>query len=407
MINLRDVDQVIIDRVAIARAKVVSSETFFGHLLFSTEQSFAAVDTACTDGQSIWFDPAYVERTGGPELVSTYLHEVLHIALGHCERRGGRDPLDWNIACDHVVNLTLKDGGYVILPGDYCDEAYRGLSAEDIYLRLHQTKPSQPQGGQGQSSPDPADRMIPGFAPRTGQIIDPFNHGTGGKLSDRQVRELGARNEKELFQAANLAKSVGDLPDTFAEIIDGRRKNTNFDWEERLRRFVGGCIPFDQSFARPDRRFLPDDIWLPGNICEDFPEIAIGIDVSGSVSPAELQAFAAETNRIFEDFGFSKLHVIYCNKQVVQVDSFETGDTITFDAPIGGGTSFAPVFRWINENAPDVKAVIYFTDLKSHDYGKPDDYDVFWAIASHAWVDDYHGGGFAPFGEVCKIEVAA
>jgi predicted metal-dependent peptidase len=41
-------------------------------------------------------------------------HEIDHAAKKHCLRRGSRDPLAWNVACDYSNNLFLKDCGFKI-----------------------------------------------------------------------------------------------------------------------------------------------------------------------------------------------------------------------------------------------------------------------------------------------------
>ena len=64
-------------------------------------------------------------------------HEVLHAGLCHSSRRNGRDAYLWNVACDFVINdwlVTMQVG--TPPPGLLFDEALRGWSADDIYLRL-------------------------------------------------------------------------------------------------------------------------------------------------------------------------------------------------------------------------------------------------------------------------------
>src|SRR5215469_3045105 len=65
--------------------------------------------TAWTDGVKLGFNPDYVRTLPFPVRVTLVAHEVLHPALLHIYRREGRDPLQWNIACDKVVNRILLD----------------------------------------------------------------------------------------------------------------------------------------------------------------------------------------------------------------------------------------------------------------------------------------------------------
>ncbi|MEV6300718.1 hypothetical protein AB0M02_15020 [Actinoplanes sp. NPDC051861] len=64
-------------------------------------------------------------------------HELLHVALRHHDRVGGRDPYLWNVACDYVINGWLVEMGVGVLPdGTLHDPELRGFSAEQVYDRL-------------------------------------------------------------------------------------------------------------------------------------------------------------------------------------------------------------------------------------------------------------------------------
>ncbi|GAA2398363.1 hypothetical protein GCM10010404_65130 [Nonomuraea africana] len=64
-------------------------------------------------------------------------HEMLHAALRHGERIGGRDPFVWNVACDYVINGWLVEMGVGEMPeGLLHDPSLAGLSAEAVYDRI-------------------------------------------------------------------------------------------------------------------------------------------------------------------------------------------------------------------------------------------------------------------------------
>lgn len=64
-------------------------------------------------------------------------HEILHAALRHDTRTGGRDPWLWNVAADLVINGWLVEMGVGELPeGGLYDPALRGWSAEEVYERI-------------------------------------------------------------------------------------------------------------------------------------------------------------------------------------------------------------------------------------------------------------------------------
>ncbi|GGN05412.1 hypothetical protein FHR83_001402 [Actinoplanes campanulatus] len=55
-------------------------------------------------------------------------HELLHVALRHADRVGGRDPYLWNVACDFVINGWLVEMGVGVMP----DGTLRGQGAGDM-----------------------------------------------------------------------------------------------------------------------------------------------------------------------------------------------------------------------------------------------------------------------------------
>lgn len=64
-------------------------------------------------------------------------HEMLHAALRHGERCGGRDPYLFNVAADYVINAWLIEMDVGEMPaGLLHDPELQGLSAEEVYDRI-------------------------------------------------------------------------------------------------------------------------------------------------------------------------------------------------------------------------------------------------------------------------------
>lgn len=106
------------------------------------------IPTACTNGNAIMYNPAFFEQyeMRMKQVAFVFAHEVEHIVRRHIQRRGGRDPHLWNVACDHDINLSLIDMG-LEYPTDaegnfigLADRRFRGMSAERIYNILKQEK---------------------------------------------------------------------------------------------------------------------------------------------------------------------------------------------------------------------------------------------------------------------------
>jgi len=96
------------------------------------------VKTACTNGTSVKFSPLFTALLSSRELIGVFLHELLHVALGHHVRRGNRNAQRWNIACDYVVNRVLHAAGIALPEGALINPEFDELSEEEIYVLLKQ-----------------------------------------------------------------------------------------------------------------------------------------------------------------------------------------------------------------------------------------------------------------------------
>jgi len=76
-----------------------------------------SLPTMATDGCRIVYNPTFVDQLKSAELEGVLAHEVLHCALGHQCRRGGRDPGLWNEAADLAINPILPAKGSRCRPG--------------------------------------------------------------------------------------------------------------------------------------------------------------------------------------------------------------------------------------------------------------------------------------------------
>lgn len=146
-------------RMLKSRTALVIEQPFFGTLaMHLVVRQSTACTTMATDGKSLWYNPAFLDRPENtPEVIRfIWAHEVMHCALGHHTRRVARDPIIWNVACDHVVNLILQKAGFTIPPNRYCDAAYEGLTAEQVYRILTQPQQQDDQDEDDQQDPQDA-----------------------------------------------------------------------------------------------------------------------------------------------------------------------------------------------------------------------------------------------------------
>lgn len=98
----------------------------------SWDISIAAVSAAAGE---IYLNP--LRKLSVPQWRFVLAHEMLHAALRHADRAGGRDAYLWNVAADYVINGWLVEMGVGEAPeGLLYDPELAGLSAEAVYDRI-------------------------------------------------------------------------------------------------------------------------------------------------------------------------------------------------------------------------------------------------------------------------------
>jgi predicted metal-dependent peptidase len=384
-------------RIQRARTSLLLDHPFFGSLLFRLKgREAASIETMATDGVSLFYNPAFVMELPAAQLIGVLAHEVLHPALQHHLRRGGRCPDRWNRACDYAINLLVLDAG-LSLPSDLLiDEQYRGMSAEQIYNLLEKEegtngRPAQtPQSTAGPEKDGPSAPVTKGGI---GQVLDaPLAEECFGKTLEQQAADWGVA----VSHAQTISRLAGKLPAGVERSLESGAE-ARVDWRELLRGAWSNTIPSDYSWTRPNRRHIWQGLYLPGVQCEGVGEVAIFVDCSGSINGRQLALFEAEVRSILEGQRPERVHVVYFDTEVHKVDHYESGEPIQLSPLGGGGTDFRPCFNWVEEQGVRPQVLVFLTDL----YGPLPDREptvpVVWAST---------GERIAPFGEVVPLHAA-
>ncbi|MEU4161407.1 hypothetical protein [Actinoplanes sp. NPDC026670] len=205
-------------------------------------------------------------------------HELLHVALRHADRVGGRDPYLWNVACDFVINGWLVEMGVGVLPdGTLHDPAFAGCSAEQVYDRiagdLRRMRKLSTLRGQG------AGDML-------GEPLPWAGRRDGGVDLDEYCRRALLTGF-----AYHQSSGRGLLPSGLVAEIRVLEQPP-VPWDVRLARWFEEFVPLVEpvrTYARPSRRqAATPDIPRPGR---HHPEEAVRrstfgvvVDTSGSMS---------------------------------------------------------------------------------------------------------------------------
>lgn len=334
----------VLRKVSKAKALLILDHPFFGMtvsrrpLIFTTDIPTAGMSSR---GQ-MSLNPTWVEQFTVKKFMFLLAHEALHYMLEHGPRKGTRVHKRWNVACDRVINdILIHEGvGDFIEGGELQDDA-RNLSAEIIYTTL--------EDEDGEDGPGPGG---------IGNDVD-----QGGAMDDAERHEIETQVKLETLAAAKAAKAMGRLPASISRIVD-EMLNVPTPWHEILSQFMLGRVRDGYSWSRPNRRFIGSGLYLPGyDYVPKMGEVVIGVDTSGSIGQRELNEFNAHINRIMDMCNPEKVTVIYCDAQVSHIDEYQPEDyPVALTARGGGGTSFRPVFEYVEENGISPEVVVYLTD---------------------------------------------
>lgn len=363
-------------KLAKAKTSLVLEHPFFGTLAMNMPFHLDyGVPTAATNGSYVKFNPDFIDPLTDEELKFLVAHEVSHPMFEHNYRRYERDPKNWNIAGDHVINHHLVAESIGKMPEG-------GLLDEGLYTA-------------GDGTTDGIYKMLP----------PPEDGGGGGAGGDgwqdcedadgtpQEKEQQAAEKRVQVAQAAQAAKMMGKLSVDMERLV-GEVLNPKVDWRDVLQRFVEKCKTDQRSWARPNRRFIQQGLYIPSRDGEAMGELVVAVDCSGSIGPDELNQFAAEVKTIHEDLKPSKITVMYFDSSISHVDEFTREDELHIEAHGGGGTAFSPIFAKVEEMGIEPVACVVLTDLYCNDFGEQPDYPVLWVS---------NGTSEAPFGEVVMM----
>jgi predicted metal-dependent peptidase len=345
------------------------------------------VPTAATNGRDVMYNPHFVEGLTDPQIRGLQLHEAGHKCYQHLflwQSLYKEDAELANQACDYCINLEIKDldpyGRDIALPeGGLLDEKYRGMDSKQIFELLKEDKANG-----GQSKGEPMDEHM-------------WQDAQGLPEEERQA--LAKEIDNAIRQGAFMAGKQGlGAPRSFLELMQ-----PSIIWQDQLRDYVSSVCSgkSDSTWARPNRRYLSMDLYLPSTISETIGAILLVVDTSGSVSQEALTKAIAEIVGIAENCTPDRIDLLYCDSAVAQHETYFEGDyhsLATSTSPKGfGGTDMGAAFEYAKENKLDPVVCVVITDMYTPWPSEIPPYPVIWV--------DTEGGSIMPsFGSVLRIK---
>ena len=381
-----------------------------------------------TKGEEKQFIETFYREKTMPELTFTCKHEVRHVTNDHVWRGKTFEAGLHNAACDEYINTTIvmehsnpskpmcwfpmgrasvfdpaKEFGFLHFA--YCHFEYLGMTSEQIYLKMLNNKPKgRPVGNHMKKDESDEELNILGYNTERPQ------------LTQAEKDEM-AEWSRHMIDAA-LKSAGGEGPEEAIKMI-AEWKKPKINYLKMIKQRMVSRVKSNRSFRKISRRSSgltyamrkygglsnKSSMILPGKNPTDKVDIVVGFDVSGSISKATLR-------RIFNEIiGICLLYktfrvTLFCWSTRVGNVCVYTEDNIremaNYEVTSTGGTTAACAFEFIEENVPNAKDVIIFTDGMIEDLRNRKDWarkwDTLWVICggSRNWKP--------PFGKAVDMD---
>ncbi len=402
------------DRIIIARVGLLLRHPFFGNM--ATRLRVLAADdwlpTAAVDGRNLYYNTQFFNAMSNKEIEFVVAHEILHMVFDHLGRREERNPMLYNIAADYIVNNTLvrdRIGETPKIVDCFQDFKYDGWSSEEVYDDLFEQ----------------AEKNGEEFLEKLGEMLDEHLDGEGEddndsegdaegedsngndvskrrpKFSEEEMKQIKDEIKENMLSAAQSA-GAGNIPGEVARMIK-ELTEPKMNWRELLRQQIQSTIRNDFTFQRPSRKGWHTGAVLPGMNFSETIDIAVSLDMSGSIGNDQAQDFLSEIKGIMEEYKDYNIKLWCFDTKVYNEQDFSADggdDLLDYEIVGGGGTDFMCNWDYMKENNIVPKKFIMFTDGYAwNSWGDEDYCDTVFVIHSH------HDKNIqAPFGQTALYD---
>ena len=406
----------VMDRIITARIGLLLRHPFFGNM--ATRLRIIAADewlgTAAVDGRNLYYNTQFFNAMNNKEIEFVVAHEILHMVFDHMGRREDRDPMIYNISADYIVNNTLVRDRIGTIPSIvqcYQDFKYEGWTSEEVYDDVYEE--AKKNGEEylkqlGEMLDEHLDMEEGDEGSSDGDLGEDGNGNatSGSKPTYSKEEEKQIKDEiKENMISAAQSAGAGNVPAEVARMIK-ELTEPKMNWRQILRQQIQSIIRSDYTFSRPSRKGQMSGAILPAMDFQDTIDLAVAIDMSGSISNKQGEDFLGEVKGIMEEYQDYNIKVWCFDTNVYNEQDFSSDngeDLLDYEIIGGGGTDFMANWTYMKEQDYVPKKFLMFTDGYAWDsWGDPDYCDTVFVIHSH------HDKNLqAPFGQTAHYEEAA
>ena len=376
------------EKLTVARIGLMLRASFFGNMASRMKliEASSWCDTAATDGRNFFYNTSFIEKLSVKNIEFLFGHEILHCCFDHFGRTGSRDKKLSNMAQDFAINQILVDDkiGTMITIVKACqDNAYRGLAWEEIYDILEK-----------KCEKITIDQLID----MVGDQLDDHLHeddDVDGKprISKADLQSMRDEIKEAMIQAASAA---GNVPAAISRMIQSMTE-PKMNWRELLQMNIQSIVRSNYSFSRPSRKGWATGAILPGMVPEQTIDIAIALDMSGSIGQQEVSVFLSEVGGILSQYTDFSIDLFCYDTKVynhVKLTSDNAHDLLTYEPVGGGGTDYHCILEHLKEQQLVPKKLVNFTDLLVSDY-----VDDLGEYCDCLFLVFGNAGGEAPYGQ--------
>lgn len=393
----------VMDKIVTARVGMLMRAPFFGNMAtrFKIIDGSEWCNTAATNGRNIYVNVDFFTKLTVKKIEFVLAHEVLHCVLDHFGRLGLRNRKLANIAQDYAVNQILADEkiGEIVTEIPIClDSKYRGMPWEQIYDILYEN----------------AEKIdLDDYLKQLGELLDEhIQEGAGGEggsqdkdgsgkptLTKNELQEIRDELREAMVQAANAA-GAGKTPAAIQRMIKDLTE-PKLNWRQLVQQEIQSIVRNDYSFSRPNRKSCHSGAILPGMREDTTIDVAVVLDMSGSISDHDGKVFLSEVKGVLDQYTDFIINIlcfdteIYNHRVINQDNSYEL---LEYQPQGGGGTDFMCVWNYFDEIGLNPKKVLFFTDGYPCGEWGPDN------AADTLWIVKGNKNAQAPFGTTVIYE---
>lgn len=403
-------------KLAAARTRLILDKPFLGALVLRLPMHAAKPDwcpTTATDARAFYYNPDYIASLSLDQTQFMLAHEALHCALSHFARRQHRVVHKWDLACDYAINPLLIDDGLKPPANALVMPIYKGMTAEEIYPLIDDNDESetldkhaydrdnQSRGSKSRLDEKDLDRQQKARqqaesdrteAPQsteggTGKAQPQTGGGAGEPepLTPDERETLSVQWQQRMAGAAQQALQSGKLGGELKRLID-HLLQPQLPWRMLLARYMTAISRDDYSYSRPSRR--EGDFVLPSLRSRQM-DLVVAIDTSGSIKDSEMEEFIDEVDALKGQVR-ARVTLLPCDAALGEGAPFRFEPWEQFCRPRdlqgGGGTSFVPVFEWVDREGIQPDLLVYFTDADGEFPKQEPPYPVIWLVKGRSQV---------------------